>query len=75
MSTETPADDGPRLYGEITTRYGHTILVKESSFADEPRAWLFITDSPTSKEHAPHLSIEDAKALRDALDQFVTMAE
>lgn len=33
--------------------------------------WLFISDSPTVPGHDPHFTLEQAIALRAALDQFI----
>ncbi|MFE9372233.1 hypothetical protein ACFYM2_21035 [Streptomyces sp. NPDC006711] len=55
----------------IKTSYGHTIRVQESSAASEPHVWLFIGDSPAASGRNPHLNLEQAIALRAALDQFI----
>ncbi|HEX5565410.1 MAG TPA: hypothetical protein VFY14_00445 [Streptomyces sp.] len=57
--------------GPIHTNYGHEIRVQESSAADGPHVWLFISDSPTVANHNPHLNLDQAIALRAALDQFI----
>lgn len=57
--------------GPIETSYGHTIRVQESSAASGPHVWLFIGDSPQVPSHDPHLDLEQAVALRAALDQFI----
>jgi hypothetical protein len=56
--------------GPIETDYGHTIRVQESSAASGPHVWLFIGegDQPGTD---PHLDLEQAIALRAALDQFI----
>ena len=55
----------------IATSYGHTIRVKESSNASGPHVWMFISDSPVVSGHDPQLSLDEAIALRAALDQFI----
>lgn len=57
--------------GPIRTDYGHEITVQESSAADGPHVWLFISDSPQVSGHDPHLTLEQAIAVRAALDQFI----
>lgn len=57
--------------GPIETSYGHTIRAQESSAASGPHVWLFVGDSPTTASHDPHLDLEQAIALRAALDQFI----
>lgn len=57
--------------GPIETSYGHTVRVQESSAVDGPHVWLFIGDSPRVDGHDPHLNLEQAIALRAALDQFI----
>jgi len=69
-----PANDrGFLTYGgrEIPTDYGHTVRVQESSSAEGPKVWLFISDSPTTEGHNPHLNLEQAIALHAALGQFI----
>lgn len=70
----TPSNDrGFLTYagGPIRTSYGHEVRVQESSSAEGPHVWLFIGDSPTTSSHHPHLDLEQAVALRAALDQFI----
>lgn len=74
VSEPTPSNDrGFLTYagGPIETSYGHTIRVQESSSASGPHVWLFIGDSPQVPGHDPHLNLEQAIALRAALDQFI----
>lgn len=69
----TQGDRGFLTYGgrEIPTSYGHTIRVQESSSAEGPKVWLFISDSPVARGHDPHLTLEQAIALHAALGQFI----
>ncbi|WP_331764824.1 hypothetical protein [Streptomyces sp. NBC_01238] len=74
MTEPTPSNDrGFLTYmgGPIKTSYGHTVRVQESSAASGPHVWLFISDSTQVPEHNPHLNLEQAIALRAALDQFI----
>lgn len=66
-------DRGFLLYGgrEIPTDYGHTVRVQESSAAEGPHVWLFISDSPQTKKNNPHLNLEQAVAVHAALGQFI----
>lgn len=71
----TDGDRGFLLYGgqPIRTDYGHLVSVRESSAAGGPHVWLF-TDSSNAQVQGndPHLSLAQAIALREALDQFIT---
>lgn len=74
ISDPAPANDrGFLTYGgrEIPTDYGHTVRVQESSAADGPHVWLFISDSLQVDKHNPHLSLEQAIAVHAALGQFI----
>ncbi|MET9517435.1 hypothetical protein [Streptomyces sp. NPDC002994] len=77
MAINEPAptnDRGFLLYGgePIQTDYGHTIRVTESSSADGPHVWLFVDESEVVPGPPnPHLNLEQAIRLREALDQFI----
>lgn len=62
---------GFTVYDEIETSYGHTVRVQESSSAEAPHVWLFVSDSPVVVTHNPHLTIEQAIRVRDALTAFI----
>jgi len=74
VGTPKPSSDrGFLAYagGPIPTEYGHTIRVQESSAASGPHVWLFIGYSPRVDTCDPHLNLDQALALRAALDQFI----
>lgn len=70
----TLTDRGFRHWEPIPTSYGHEIRVYESSAASAPHIWLAvdgekaITDFPGTA----HLTLDQAKAVRDALDEAIT---
>lgn len=57
------------IYDEFTDTYGNGVRVQESSSAEEPRVWLFTDGAGTG---TPHLNIEQATRVRDALDAFIS---
>ena len=57
-------DRGFAIYDEFTDRYGNQVSVVESSLATEACCWIF-------SGKAPHLTVEQARRVRDALDAFV----
>ena len=59
------------MYDEIETSYGHTVRVQESSAAEAPHVWLFVSDSPVVVNHNPQLTVEQAIRVRDALTAFI----
>jgi hypothetical protein len=66
---------GFTIYDQFTDTYGSKVRVQESSIATEPRCWIF-TDAASSMAATtvPHLNVEQAKRVRDALDAFITEA-
>lgn len=65
---------GFAIYGHITDSRGNTICVQESSAADDSYVWLFLQPRDGEKNEdqvEPHLSVEDATELRDALNRFL----
>lgn len=74
ISDPVPASDrGFLIYGgrEIPTDYGHTVRVQESSAAESPHVWLFVSDSQEVEGRSPHLDLEQAIAVHAALGQFI----
>lgn len=69
----TPNQRGFLTYGGpyIDTAYGHEIRVQESSAADAPHVWLFISESDQMEGYNPHLTLAQALHLREALNQFI----
>jgi hypothetical protein len=63
-----PARDSFRIYAEFVDTYGAKVDVRESSLATERRVWIHAGDG------AAHLNVEQAKAVRDALDEWLNEA-
>jgi hypothetical protein len=64
---------GFAVYVELVDRHGSSVRVQESSAAEEPCVWIFAErgEEPT----APHLTVEQARRVRDGLDTFLRDAE
>ena len=60
------------MYTTFHDSNGNRILVKQSSSAEEPKAWIFCDDG--GQGDAPHLTVDQAKMVRAALDQFIIEA-
>src|SRR5260370_29931002 len=58
---------GFAIYDEFADTYGTVIRIQKSSIATDLRCWIF-TEGGTG---SPHLNIEQAKRVRDALDTFI----
>ena len=63
---------GFTIYDEFIDTYGTGVRVQESSSAEEARVWIF-TDGEArgSGSGTPHLNVEQARRVRDALDAFI----
>lgn len=81
-----PGDRGLYDFAQITDTYGSEIRVRSSSAACEPCVWIFTQrDGKEWIEHtpspggvaviSPHLNVEQAARLRDALQRFIDRAE
>jgi hypothetical protein len=66
---------GFTIYDEFTDTYGTGIRVQESSSAEEPRCWIHADGEARGISGAPHLNLEQAKRVRDALDAFISENE
>jgi hypothetical protein len=51
--------------------YGSRIVVRQSSLATEDCVWIFAQDNPHQEYPAPHLNVEQAKIVAEALLAFV----
>ena len=68
-----------KLYGELTTKYGETVKLYESSGAVEPECWLMINSSTNKNdlyggertEVTALLTVPQARIIRDILDRFL----
>jgi hypothetical protein len=76
MSKPIPARSmtprGFTIYDEFTDTSGSKVRVQESSIATDPRCWIF-TDAASSMAatYVPHLNVEQAQRVRDALTAFI----
>lgn len=68
----TTTDRGFAIYDEFIDLYGREVRVQKSSYASEPAVWIFATDSVHGY---PHLTIDQAKRVRAALDVFISESE
>lgn len=79
MSTtpnRTTTSRGFAIYDEFVDLYGHKVRVQKSSYAAEPAVWIFAEEGPCEVDPAsPHLTVEQAKRVRDALDAFISEEE
>jgi hypothetical protein len=64
---------GFMIYAEFTDTYGSSVRVQESSAASEPKVWIFC-DKRGDEPASPHLSVEQARLVRDALNEFIKEA-
>ena len=58
-------DRGFTIYDQFTDRYGKQVTITESSLATESCVWIH------SSGGAPHLTVEQARRVRDALGAFI----
>ena len=75
MSTpnRSTTDRGFAIYDEFTDLYGHKVRVQQSSYASEPAVWIFAEECPDEVgPTATHLTLEQAKRVRDGLDAFIS---
>jgi hypothetical protein len=71
------------VYADFTDRYDNQVRVQESSLATEPAIWIFCEPSEREARRyreigiapSPHLTIEMAKLVRDALTEFIARSE
>jgi hypothetical protein len=67
---------GWKLYAKFVDKYGSEIRVQESSIVGRPCVWIFADNDPKVFEKPkPHLTVENAKQLIEALQSFVEDAE
>ncbi len=63
---------GFTVYDEFTDTYRDDVRIQESSAATGARVWIFCNKHGFPQESAsPHLDVEQAKRVRDALDAFI----
>lgn len=79
--TEYTTPRGFSGYLELVDTYGSRVRVQQSSAAFVARCWVFIEapkDGPPgslTSDGSGHLSVSQARRVRDALDAFITDAE
>jgi len=56
---------GFKVFAEFRDKYHHETRVQESSAASERCVWIF------TESNAAHLTVEMAKQVRDALNEFI----
>lgn len=73
---------GFSMYGDFKDERGCRIRVQESSAVGDPRTWVMITNdagtyhrTPISGDCSAHLTVDQARQMRDALDRFIADAE
>lgn len=66
-------DADRRLYAQIEDRYQQRVRVQRASLATEPAVWIHCDapDHAGPNDPRPLLGVDDARALRDALDRFI----
>lgn len=67
--TTTPRGFG--IYAELTDQHGARVRVQESSLATEACVWIFASDDDHGPDATPHLTVEQARTVRDALTEFI----
>lgn len=65
-------DRGFVTYTQITDTYGNNVTVRQSSSAEEDSVWVFCGDAD-GHELTPHLNVEQATVVRDALNAFLAV--
>lgn len=74
---ESYTERGFADYVTLTDRYGNYVIVRQSSLADEDCVWIFCNRSDKwpadldSPDPSPHLTVDMARQVRDALDEFI----
>jgi len=59
-------------YADFEDSYGAKVIVRESSADPLDKVWIFVNDGAiTNNKGSAHLNVEQAKTLRDALDEWI----
>lgn len=61
-------------FDEFRDTYGSRVRIVESSSAAGPHVWIFCDENPRDAEPSPHLDVEQARRVIDALQAFVDEA-
>ena len=72
MAERSVTGRGFTIYDRFTDTYSSVIQVQESSSAEEPRCWIFADAAEPGCAASPHLDVEQAKRVRDALNVFIS---
>lgn len=73
--TERYTHRGFRIYADdVIDSKGSKISVVESSSAEDDCVWIFARNEQWPKAE-PHLNVEQARAVRDALTEFINEYE
>ena len=73
MTEHSTTGRGFAVYDEFTDTYGSTVIVQESSSPEGARVWIFCRHGGfPQKASEPHLNVEQARRVRDALDAFIS---
>jgi hypothetical protein len=71
-----PPGDRLVTYADFTDSYGANVIIRESSAADEPCVWVFVSNGVVQgNDGTAHLTVEQARVARDALTAFITRQE
>jgi len=62
---------GFAIYANVHDAYGTLVRVQKSSSAEEARCWIFCQPHLNLRVPAPHLNVEQARVVRDALTAFI----
>lgn len=57
-------------YAEVEDSYGQKVTVRQSSAAGEDAVWVFC-EKIEGTSGTPHLSVENAREIRDGLNRFI----
>lgn len=70
---------GFEVFAVFNDRYNNGVRIQESSLAEEPCVWIFCDAGPTHDAKivppSPHLTLDQARIVRDALDAFLKKNE
>jgi hypothetical protein len=74
MAERSTTERGFVIYDEFTDVYGDDVRIQESSSATGARVWIFCKSKPAFPQEgtSPHLNVEQAKRVRDALNVFIS---
>jgi hypothetical protein len=69
---ESYTERGFANYVTLTDKYNSEVTVRKSSLATDDCVWIFASNPDQGyKEPSPHLNVEMAVKVRDALDEFI----